>query len=240
MKKILCFFILIFICNICFAETQPIIVRHNIEFSSGYSFYTIIEDGSYTINNGIPFNFSYNNFGEGYIGMEFSMGIIYLPRTVSTDGYGAVTIKNGNGNILLAMDMYVGYGGYLINKGRLKIPFSAGIHFNAFMWESSIIGILPYPSSYGIINITNPKLEYTEFNFGIGFNLGIQFDISYRLYLFGKFQGYFDFLNINETIISSRYNFSPSYGGERQIGEWRFGFSAAYGFSPQIGIGFRF
>jgi hypothetical protein len=228
LKKLIFLTINMFLIGFCYGQ---LISQWDIELSSGYSFYTISNDNEYTINNGFPFGISCAFYVDDRFGVGIYSNFIYIPKSVGTDTVEGSSIKNGGNNFLFGFDFLVGPIILLYNTDKIKIPFSIGIHFNLFMAFCKVKA----PDEYNYLFPGKAELEYSEVNYGIGFNIGIEYHFSKRVYILSRIQGSFDFINI----ITSEMRIPTIYGTYTKK-DRNFGISNAWGFIHHVGIGLYF
>jgi len=232
-KYIFCivFFLL---CSLCFGQE---IVGMNLGFSSGYSFYAAKEDNNYTFQNGIPFQISFAIHSNNIIYSDVFCSFIYMPGKVNIAAEEAYRLDNDSESLMYGMEIYYGFGLHLFNTEKIKVPFTAGIHLKGtFIYADD-------NKSYYISFIENTygrdEYEFNDYYFGLGFNLGMQFYVNNRIYLFGRIQGAFDFINYQETIVTVRWATAFGKTGTDIYSNRNTRFTAAWGVSPHLGIGIR-
>jgi len=222
-----------FFIGFCFGQFK---ISNDIALTGGYSFYTVKTGDEYTINNGSSFGISYALHIGDRIGVGMYSNFIYIPKSVGGDPVeGWSTVKSGDGIFLFGFDFLMGPVFMLVNTPKIKVPLAVGMHTNLFMAffdEAVIMALfedeLPFPSG--------TEGEYTEANYGVGFNIGVEFYFSRKVYFLCRIQGSFDFINIKTAKIKIPASGSGTITAENSD----FGFSSAWGFIPQVGIGIRF
>jgi hypothetical protein len=211
-----------------------------LDLASGFSAYTTENGGEYTAANGVPFGIS----GVVYVSDNFGMGIygnfVYLPQIAGTnpsrlalaEAITGTMLKNGGDNFLFGFDCLMGAAFMLYDSEKFKVPLTIGPHIYSFSVFSQVIR----PKSPIIWYPDDEKLEYSEANFGLGFNISLEWYFIKRVYFLGRVQGSFDFINYTSKI---KTNMRP--GKAAIVTEDRdIGFNRAWGLMPQLGIGIRF
>lgn len=241
----------IILSNSAYAESN---LHMNTEISSGYYFYNIKNDDSYTMNYGVPIQFLWNVYGEK-LGMEMYVNGVILTETILVSPPDSMKIENRDQQQLMyfellglpssyirmdtsrvqlhQLEFFIGVLFKLVDTKRIKVPLSVGLHFNFFgislqgSLRSSGVILSPYPTF---------EMEYFEFNSGLGFNISLQCYLLDNFYLFGRIQTAFDFINYTEAEFKIRQYASVTVS-DSEVNQ---GLSSAWGFSPQLGFGFRY
>jgi len=240
MKRLFLVTINIFLIGFCFGQSKKI--SNNIALTGGYSFYTVKTGNEHATNNGFPLGLSYALHIGDRIGVGMYSNLIYIPQSVqstTSDAAGTVeglTIKYGGDTFLFGFDFLMGPVFMLVNTPKIKMPFAVGFHFNLFMMYAkdtmAFLKVEPPPGFTGKI-----ESGYAEINYGAGFNIGLEWYFSKKVYFLCRIQGSFDFINV----WASNAKMSAEAGDETTTWEDSdFGFSNAWGFIPQVGIGIRF
>jgi hypothetical protein len=248
MKKFF-FLVNILAAGLCFGQTAQI-TGWTLELASGYSAYAIESNGEFVSARGYPFGLSSvisigDNLGLGIYG-----SFIYLPQIAGTNPSrmalanavtGGKVIKNGGDNFLFGFDFLMGPVLMLYSSERIKVPLALGLHGYGLMATSEKKADKYYGPIIivGSVSYKYEKLEYNETNYGVGFNLSLELDVIKRVYLLGRIQGSFDFVNYYEQIKTVKPNvyYSTSSTVTR---DWDIDFSNAWNLMPQLGVGLRF
>jgi len=234
MKRFVFCIIFITLCTLSFGLINEL--NMNLEFSGGYSLHAAKEDVNY---NGFPFQSSFNLVANNRIIIETYLNFIFMPGDISIASEEAYRLNYKNDNFMIGWEFYLGAGSFLLNTERIKIPFSAGFHLKRvclfvddeeYYWINYRVGLYGYD-----------EYEYYDTFLGLGFNLGMRLYASNRIYLFGRIQGAFDFINTQETILYVHtYTISGRNTRYRKTyGTKNTGLNTAFGLSPHLGIGIR-
>jgi hypothetical protein len=155
-------------------------------------------------------NGSFGVFDEVILPLQFDGTIDGEQATVKRDVY----------DQLIGVSCLLGGVFNLYKNSRLTIPLLAGVRW---MWVSMAIG------------------SYSSFGNNIGFEAGIgaEYQLTNRIFLFGRLRGVYDFyaitLSTEPVLIGSAYTGFYSYKKSSTSA----GFISSFGINPNIGIGFR-
>jgi len=136
---------------------------------------------------------------------------IIFPQTLEITVAGVKSNINRDAyDLLMGMSVLIGpvFNLYSNSQGKMKIPLTFGIRW---MW---LIASTEYAMVFGS-------------NFGLGAGIGMQYNASKKIYIFGRVMLYYDFYAFSLTTVGS-VSTSDS------------GIISSFGFTPNIGIGIKF
>lgn len=234
----------LFAAGFCFGQAG----HWSLELAGGYSAYSIENDGEFTSVNGYSFGMSGIIFAGDNLGVGMYVNFVYLPQIGGTNltrmaVYETVAenvIKNGGDNSLSGFDFLMGPTFMLYNSDKIKVPFTIGCHVYGFtaVTEKDLSGLKnnrPSGLTYFPLGYYE-KIDYTEVNCGLGFNISLEWHFSKQVYLLGRIQGGGDFINYHSKE-ETRKIWAESFVRPE---DWDIGWSNAWGIMPQLGIGVRF
>lgn len=229
------FCILFFLlCGLCFGQQGFGI---NMEFSNGLYSYTAKEEDKYNTYIGIPMNAAILFHNNKLIFTDFFSSYIKLPGKPTIPAEEKYRLDNDHERYMDAVEVYWGFGFFLINTQKFKIPLTAGLHLN--MIERNVTDTKSYWINYQEKTSGSDIYQLYDNYLGIGFNLGIQFHMNRKFYLFGKIQGALDFVNFQETIVTVHLTANSGETRTETYSKRNTEFDSSWGIGNQIGFGIR-
>jgi hypothetical protein len=240
----------IFAAGFCFGQAAKGIV----DLTGGYFAHTIESKIDHTGSRGFPIGLSWLKPVNDTLGVGTHINFI-IPSHISGADFPRLTyvkkssenvLRNGGDNSLFGFDALVGPSFMLSDGEKIKIPFTVGPHIYVLdaVSKRTMEDTWPTTSPHNPVVIflwpTHEIYKYVEVNFGIGYNIGVEWYLTKRVYLLGRIQGSFDFVYYGYETRKITGSSNISGGTIPPINGPEFGWSRAWSFVPQAGIGIRF
>jgi opacity protein-like surface antigen len=204
--------ILLLATTVCFAQT-----KWNVEFYSGTGLFneTSALNGPETTYDSVsvPLGISGGYYFTDFVGLKAYLDFL-IPVSFIAHPDSGTTITKENYDFLLGMDEFFGIVFNVAKTERFTIPVTVGLHGKLFF--STIANHFTMAS-----------------NSGIGAGIGVEYNITDKLYILARVNGSFDFIGLSIMFPTG----NADNDRETKVDA---AFMHTWGIAPHIGIGIKF